>query len=97
VARATRCDTRRAHRGYAVLWVSPLPNTAGIPHAWLVRLVHVANSMGDIVLLTGLVVLSPRQTLSGSLRLVRTAMLALAVKPLAEALHARGVAVGDGS
>ena len=77
--------------GTLFLWIWPLPNTEGISHAWLVRLVHVANPMGDIMLLTGLVVLSSRQTSSGSLRLVRTLMLALAVKTLADTLHARAV------
>ena len=75
------------------VWVWPVPAEYAGGSAWLLRLVHIANPVGDLMLLTALWVLHTRQTNRRSVALMRVLMVGLAAKALADTLHARSLFV----
>lgn len=80
--------------GVVLFWIWPLTTSPDIPFAWIVQVVHVANPTGDLMLLTAVAVLRARHTSLPTVRLLRSLMLALAIKALADTLHA-GVVIGN--
>jgi diguanylate cyclase (GGDEF)-like protein/PAS domain S-box-containing protein len=72
-------------------WHWPVPQQTGGSGPWLMRLVHMANPVGDLMLLTSIMVLRSRQKDAGSRHLLRTVVLALCAKTLADMLHAYSV------
>jgi diguanylate cyclase (GGDEF)-like protein/PAS domain S-box-containing protein len=77
--------------GTVFLWFWPQSGEPGAPLAWLVHVVHIANPIGDLMLLTAVAVLRTPQMNEQSAGVLRTLMLALAVKALADTLHAGAV------
>jgi len=75
----------------AFVWWWPLPHAGDGAERWLTRLVHVANPVGDVMLLTSVMVLRSRQEDARSAELFRTVLLALCAKTLADLLHAHSV------
>lgn len=74
---------------FTFLW--PIPADPSGSETWLVHFLYLGYPAGDVMLLTAVTVLRLRQTPQQSAAQLGTVMFGLAVKTLADLLHARSV------